>query len=244
MSLQTRSTGTFKRAFSELETARDTAKVRAHLLTLDARERWRELESSAEALEQKLEREGEKAGALALATVAELTHSLKEFIQHKLPGGGKLDAPVNSIMTRDVRTCSPDDSLNVPAQIMWEANCGGVPVLADGRALGMITDRDICIASYMQGQPQTASTVASAMSKHLYTCQENDPVVRVLQVMKAEQVHRVLVTDSEGKLLGIVALADIARQLGSVDDVALAVAIARAVERLSELRSDPEGERS
>ncbi len=101
-------------------------------------------------------------GAAALATVAELTHSLKEFIQQRLPGGGKLDAPVKSIMTRDVRTCSPDDSLNVPAQIMWEVNCGAVPVLADGRALGMITDRDICIAGYTQGQPQIGCSVASA----------------------------------------------------------------------------------
>ncbi len=65
-------------------------------------------------------------------------------------------------------------------------------------------------------------------------------MVRVLQIMKAEQVHRVLVTDSEGKLLGMVALADIARQLRSVDDVALAVAIARTVAQLSQLRSNPD----
>lgn len=224
-----------KQAFSELQTARDMVRVRANLLGLDARERWRELESGVEALDQKLEREGEKAGALVFGKVAELTQTLKEFIQQKVPLGSKLDAPVSTIMETSVRTCSPDDSLNVPAQIMWEANCGVVPVLgADGRPLGVVTDRDLCMATYTQGQPLAACRVQSAMSQNLYSCRPEDPLERVLQIMKDEQVRRIVVTDDDGKLAGIVALADIARQIRSADDVATCVVLARAVAAVSE----------
>ncbi len=80
------------------------------------------------------------------------------------------------------------------------------------------------------------------MSKHLHICSEEDSMLQALQIMKTEQVHRVLVKDSAGKLVGIVSLADIARQLASVDDVALAVVIARAVARISELRPNIEVE--
>lgn len=61
---------------------------------------------------------------------------------------------VQDIMTADVETCRLDDTLDRPAAIMWERDCGVVPVVDDeSRIVGMLTDRDICMAAYTQGRP-------------------------------------------------------------------------------------------
>ena len=57
-------------------------------------------------------------------------------------------------MTRDVRACSVHDSLNAAARVMWENDCGCVPIVdSQGRLVGIVTDRDICMATYTQGVP-------------------------------------------------------------------------------------------
>ena len=71
---------------------------------------------------------------------------------------------VEQLMSRDVKTCQATEMLNRAAQLMWENDCGCVPVVdEDGRAVGMITDRDVCMAAYTQGRLLDALPVASAM---------------------------------------------------------------------------------
>ena len=61
---------------------------------------------------------------------------------------------VHEIMSTDLATCQSEDTLNCAAQIMWERDCGVVPILDQGsRVIGMLTDRDICMAAYTQGRP-------------------------------------------------------------------------------------------
>jgi CBS domain-containing protein len=119
---------------------------------------------------------------------------------------------IAEIMTSEVHKCSPVDSLNVAARLMWENDCGCVPIVdSGGRAIGMITDRDICMAAYTTGRPLAAVSVSEAMSRHVFTCVVSDSVDTVQAIMRAHQIHRVPVVDEAGRVVGILSLNDLAR---------------------------------
>ena len=125
---------------------------------------------------------------------------------------------VQEIMTTDVVTCRLDDTLNAPAAIMWGHDCGVVPVVdEDGRVVGMITDRDICMAAYTQGAPLSAIRVASACSRTLRACRLDDPVEEAEAIMAAAQVRRLPVVDREGRLFGVVSLSDLVQHARPAD---------------------------
>ena len=125
---------------------------------------------------------------------------------------------VEQLMTRTVRTCHPGDTLNVPAQIMWEHDCGCVPVVMDeeggARVVGMLTDRDICMAAYTQGRPLEAIAVSSAMSQRVCSCRPTDALRVALNVLRANQLHRLPVVNADDHLIGVLSLADVAREAG------------------------------
>jgi CBS domain-containing protein len=80
----------------------------------------------------------------------------------------------SDLMTKTVQACGADDNLQRAAQIMWERDCGVVPVVdVDNRVVGMITDRDIAIAAYRQGRPLWQIPVASAMARQVHGVREN-----------------------------------------------------------------------
>jgi CBS domain-containing protein len=116
------------------------------------------------------------------------------------------------IMTRNVYTCSPDDSLEQAARVMWDSDVGCL-VVTDGqqKPVGMITDRDVAMAAYTQGVPLRDAHVANAMSKHVMTCSARTSLGDIESMMQAAQIRRVPVVDANGALIGIVALGDIAR---------------------------------
>jgi len=119
------------------------------------------------------------------------------------------------IMTTDVATCRPEDSLNEAARIMWERDCGFVPVTAetsDGRVVGILTDRDVCMAAYTRGQRLGEIRVADVMSKDIHACKATDDLDAVEEAMRGSQVHRLPVLDGDARLLGVISLADIARE--------------------------------
>ena len=118
-------------------------------------------------------------------------------------------------MNRNVKTCSPNDTLEVAARIMWENDCGVVPVVdGDGRAVGMITDRDICMAGFTKGLQYWQIPVSSAASKVLYAIKPTDPLQSAEDIMRTRQVRRLAVTDDSGKIVGILSLNDLARHAG------------------------------
>jgi CBS domain-containing protein len=122
---------------------------------------------------------------------------------------------VEQLMTRDVRTCRPGDPVNAAAQIMWERDCGCVPVVEqeDGgaRVVGLITDRDICMAAYIQGRPLSDITVESAMARAVRCCRFTDPIGTALKILEQNQLHRLPVLDENNYLIGMLSLADTAR---------------------------------
>lgn len=120
---------------------------------------------------------------------------------------------VRDLMSADVKSCNVHDSLNRAAQIMWDNNCGCVPVVDVGRrVIGILTDRDICMAAYTQGTPLGTSAVGSAMATEVHSCQPDDTLAGALKLMRAHRVRRLPVVDDDGLLLGIISLNDIARE--------------------------------
>jgi Ala-tRNA(Pro) deacylase len=124
------------------------------------------------------------------------------------------EVTVADLMTRNVLACHTEDHLNVPARLMWEADCGAVPVLdpATERVVAMITDRDICMATFFQDRAPGAVPVKDAMSSALYVCSKRDSLADAERVLRDNQVRRLPVVDEEGRLEGILSLADVIRR--------------------------------
>ncbi len=115
------------------------------------------------------------------------------------------------VMTSNLGICESDDTLKRAAQIMWENDCGCAPVTDKGfRLVGMITDRDICMSAYTSGLPLTSISVNSAMSRDVQTCKLDDRIEKIEALMKAHQIRRLPVVDSDHHLLGIISLNDLA----------------------------------
>lgn len=141
---------------------------------------------------------------------------------------------VGRLMTRDVRTCRPEDTLADAARSMWDADIGCLPVTTcDGRLVSVITDRDIAMSAWLSGRPLREQRVSDAMSKRLVTVQEEDEAGVLEDAMRLAQVHRVPVVNEAGYLRGIVTLNDLAhhrhgKAMGEgvgPDEVATALAI-------------------
>lgn len=123
-------------------------------------------------------------------------------------------------MTSDVQTCRPESTLDEAAHRMWTWNCGALPVVGrDGRVVGMITDRDLCMGAYLKGRSLRELTVREAMTPTVFTCLASDPIEEVVRRMGDHQVRRVPVLDTLGKLVGIVSLDDLARHLARLQSV-------------------------
>jgi len=118
---------------------------------------------------------------------------------------------IEEIMTRDVRTCSPDDTLATAAQVMWEMDCGVVPVTdREGKVVGIITDRDLAMAAHLQGVPLRESRVASVMARDVRCCAPGDSPATVQALMQQHRIRRVPVVDAERRLVGLITLGDLA----------------------------------
>ena len=119
---------------------------------------------------------------------------------------------VSELMTREVRTCQPQDSLDQAARLMWDGDCGILPVVGPGgRVQGMVTDRDACMAAYTKGRRLGEIRVSDVMATQVFTCSSGDDVEKALSIMEAKRVRRLPVLDDSGKLAGILSLNDVAR---------------------------------
>ena len=120
---------------------------------------------------------------------------------------------VKDVMTTNVRTCFMSDGPATAAQLMWDHDCGCVPVLNEhGRVVGMITDRDICIAAFFQGAPISGIKVSAVMSRQLFDCTSDDDLSAAERMMREKKVRRLPVLNEEGRLVGLLSLSDLARR--------------------------------
>jgi CBS domain-containing protein len=163
-----------------------------------------------------------------------------------------LGGDVASVMTRAVASCSGNDTLHRAAQIMWERDCGAVPVVdAEGRAVGVVTDRDLCMAAYTRGRPLAAISVASLLSGKLHTCVPSTSLDEAIARMRFERVRRLVVVDPrDQRLVGMLSLADLARHLSALAPSrreagrALSQLLASLSERRSGVQEFPSGPRT
>jgi len=117
---------------------------------------------------------------------------------------------VSEAMTRQVRVANPTQTIRDVAKMMAEIDAGAVPVGENDRLVGMITDRDIAIRAVAQGKgPDTP--VREVMSQDIKYCYEDEDLEHVAENMGDLQVRRLPVVNREKRLVGIVALGDIAR---------------------------------
>ena len=137
---------------------------------------------------------------------------------------------VAEVMTRSVKSCSPNDTLHAAAKIMWENDCGCVPVIdRASKLVGMLTDRDICMAAYTQGATLHVLRVESAMTPNVISCSPEDELEEAEKVMRQNKVRRLPVVEESGKLVGILSLSDIGRAATreqSITDVEVAQTLA------------------
>lgn len=117
---------------------------------------------------------------------------------------------VKKIMTAEAGFCFAEESLSRAVEIMWQRDCGAVPVLdAEMRVVGMITDRDIAIAASFRNQKTSEISVGDVVGKRVFTCSEKDDAEDVLKKMRRARVKRIPVTGENGALVGIVSIADL-----------------------------------
>lgn len=121
------------------------------------------------------------------------------------------------LMASNVRTVRSNQTLADAARVLWDCDCGAVPVLDENgeRAVGMLTDRDICMAAWSRNQPLSEISVASVHSRDLFSCVENADIDDVEQLMRRKQVRRIPVVDSAQHVVGIISLADLAKSVGT-----------------------------
>ena len=115
------------------------------------------------------------------------------------------------IMKRDVECVEPTEPVQAAARRMRDANVGFLPVCDSSRkVLGTITDRDIAIRIVAEGRPPTTAA-ADVMTPEVVACRPDDDVTDAEQLMGSRQKSRMIVTDENGCVLGVISLSDIAQ---------------------------------
>jgi CBS domain-containing protein len=117
---------------------------------------------------------------------------------------------IKEVMTRDVRACEPNATVAEAAKVMAKEDVGPVPIVEDGRLVGLVTDRDIVVRVVAEGRDPNTTTVKEIASTELVTVSPDDDLDEALNLLARRQVRRLPVVEGH-RLVGIVAQADIAR---------------------------------
>ena len=115
------------------------------------------------------------------------------------------------VMTRGVATCRTDDTAADAARVMWDRDCGVVPVVdAQGALRGVVTDRDLLMAAHMQGKSPADLRLSALIPGPVATCREDSDVESILTTMANRQIRRLPVLDRDNRVVGIVSINDLA----------------------------------
>ena len=117
---------------------------------------------------------------------------------------------VKDVLTQPVVTCRPETNLAAAVALMWENDCGVLPVVTEtGELAGILTDRDICIALGTRNTLPSGIAVREVMGTALLVCKPTDHVRSALQIMRHAQIRRLPVVSEDGVLEGVVSISDI-----------------------------------
>jgi CBS domain-containing protein len=117
---------------------------------------------------------------------------------------------IEKIMTRPAGFCRTDEDLGRAVEIMWEKDCGMVPVVdEEAKVVGTVTDRDAAVSVFLRNEPPAAIKAGEVIGGGVVTCAAKDDVDKALKLMKKHQIKRLPVVDKKGKLEGIISVTDI-----------------------------------
>ena len=117
---------------------------------------------------------------------------------------------ISQIMTRSTKACSPDMNLAQATELLWTAACGALPVVDTGnKVIGIVTDRDICIALGTRNRLASELTVEQAMSASPYVCHAGEDIHTALTTMRERKIRRLPVVTAEGTLQGMLCASDV-----------------------------------
>ncbi len=153
------------------------------------------------------------------------------------------------VMTINPGICVPEDNVTVAAQIMWDHDCGAVPVVKDvekKELVGIVTDRDIAmyLARHACVHPQQAS-IADCMTSNVFFCCMDDPIEKAIQIMSEKQVRRVPIVDENASCVGIISQADLLTHASEmINDVIsmlqkISIPWIQKIEPVSETEAEP-----
>lgn len=126
---------------------------------------------------------------------------------------------VKEVMAPNAKAIWLTESLTDAARLMWENDCGVLPIIKDGRkVIGMITDRDICMAMAMRNQSPSGISVEEVMNDHVYSVTPEDDIDQALQAMQEHKIRRLPVVNEEGELEGILSMNDVVLNAKASDD--------------------------
>lgn len=125
---------------------------------------------------------------------------------------------VKDVMRRNPRRCAPADTIATAATAMAEVDCGVLPVVGErGQVMGVITDRDICLALARCDRRPSEVSVESVMTSPVHTCRANDELRRALATMRAGRVRRLPVVGAAGELEGLLSMDDVVLQARALE---------------------------
>jgi len=123
---------------------------------------------------------------------------------------------IKDAMTKQTVTCRPETNLAAASALMWESDCEALPVLADtGELVGILTDRDICIALGTRDIRASELTAREVVGTHIPACRPMDDIGFALEIMRHANVRCLPVVNESGVLEGVVSIDDILLPAGS-----------------------------
>jgi CBS domain-containing protein len=117
---------------------------------------------------------------------------------------------VQDVMMRTPAFCTPETNLGAAVEILWTRNCGMLPVVdARKKVIGIVTDRDLCIALGTRNKLPGKMTVGEVVKGEAYVCRAQDDIHAALQTMAQHKVRRLPVVDRDGVLEGILSMENV-----------------------------------
>ncbi len=123
------------------------------------------------------------------------------------------------IMTRNVKTASREATLQQIAVLMRDGDMGAMPIVENGKLVGIVTDRDIVVRGIAEGK-DISTRIGDVMTSEIFSVSENDFVFEAIRLMGDKQVRRVPIVNDAGELVGIIAMADVALETEDEREIA------------------------
>jgi CBS domain-containing protein len=130
------------------------------------------------------------------------------------------------VMTKNPVCCLPNDTVLKVAQLMKLENIGSIPVIENDQTrklIGIVTDRDLVLKVVAKGHEAKSTKVEAVMTRNVMTCHAGDDLQKALDAMAEHQLRRIPIVDTDNKILGIIAQADVATRLDQSEKTAAMV---------------------